>query len=280
MELSVFLMVVITLAAFFCEYTDSTLGMGYGTTMTPVLLLFGFKPLEIVPVILLSELITGFFAAFLHQREGNVLFWVKSLSPKFILIKLRELGWHESLKRGISADLKVVVVLILGSIVGAISGAFMNKILPKFWVQLYIGVLVMIMGVLILTFLKRKFLFSWFKLGFLGLLASFNKGFTGGGYGPIIASGQILSGVSAKNAVGITSFAEGVTSLFGVIIYAFFIKGVVSWHLAPFIIIGALLSVPLSVKSVKIIPTKNLKLLIGILTLILGSVTLFKLFSS
>ena len=39
----------IFLAALFCEYIDSALGMGYGTTLTPLLLLAGFDPLEIVP---------------------------------------------------------------------------------------------------------------------------------------------------------------------------------------------------------------------------------------
>ncbi|GAF92609.1 unnamed protein product, partial [marine sediment metagenome] len=34
---------VIFLAALFCEYIDSSLGMGYGTTLTPVLLLAGFE---------------------------------------------------------------------------------------------------------------------------------------------------------------------------------------------------------------------------------------------
>ncbi len=54
--------------AFFCELVDSTLGMGYGTTLTPVLLLMGYQPMQVVPAILLSELITGGFAAFAHHR--------------------------------------------------------------------------------------------------------------------------------------------------------------------------------------------------------------------
>ena len=31
----------IVTAAFLCEYVDSTLGMGYGTTLTPLLLILG-----------------------------------------------------------------------------------------------------------------------------------------------------------------------------------------------------------------------------------------------
>ena len=34
--------------ALFCEYIDSTLGMGYGTTLTPILMLMGEKKLKVV----------------------------------------------------------------------------------------------------------------------------------------------------------------------------------------------------------------------------------------
>ncbi len=47
----------IILFAFICEYVDSSLGMGYGTTLTPLLLIMGYNPLQIVPAVLLSELI-------------------------------------------------------------------------------------------------------------------------------------------------------------------------------------------------------------------------------
>lgn len=59
-------------AALACEYLDSSLGMGYGTTLTPLLLLLGFEPLAIVPAVLLSELVTGLAAGIMHHRDGNI----------------------------------------------------------------------------------------------------------------------------------------------------------------------------------------------------------------
>ncbi|MCM8800205.1 MAG: hypothetical protein NC900_05740 [Candidatus Omnitrophica bacterium] len=44
MELGWSLIIFIVLFAFLCEYLDSTLGMGYGTIMSPVLLILGFNP--------------------------------------------------------------------------------------------------------------------------------------------------------------------------------------------------------------------------------------------
>ena len=67
--LSMFTMMAIFLAALACEYMDSSLGMGYGTTLTPLLLLSGFEPLQIVPAVLISELMTGLTAGLLHQRD-------------------------------------------------------------------------------------------------------------------------------------------------------------------------------------------------------------------
>jgi len=48
-ELSLWVIITIIVFAFLCEYLDSTLGMGYGTTLTPVFLLMGFRPMEIIP---------------------------------------------------------------------------------------------------------------------------------------------------------------------------------------------------------------------------------------
>lgn len=55
-----------------CELMDSSLGMGYGTTLTPILLILGFEPLQLVPTILVSEFFSGFGAAFFHSEIGNV----------------------------------------------------------------------------------------------------------------------------------------------------------------------------------------------------------------
>jgi uncharacterized membrane protein YfcA len=109
-------------------------------------------------------------------------------------------------------------------------------------------------------------------------LAAFNKGLSGGGYGPIVTSGQILSGVKSKNAIGITSLAEGLTCLVGVITYLIFTDHTIEWNLAPSLVLGAILSVPIAAYTVKKFKGGQLRLVVGIATLILGLVTLGKLF--
>jgi len=273
-EPSLSIIIFIIFLAFFCEYIDSTLGMGYGTTLTPVLLVFGFAPLQIVPVVLLSELITGVLAAVFHHREGNVNLKPKIMNIFLIVSKLKTLGYREGYRRGIPPHLRIVILLALCSIIGTIFAVIVAVNIPGFWLKLYIGILVFAMGVIILICRNKTFRFSWRKITLLGLVASFNKGMSGGGYGPVVTSGQILSGVESKSAVGITSLAEGLTCLVGVIAYIFITKNPVDWTLAPYVVVGAAFSVPLSAKSVKIISDRKLTLGIAVLTLGLGAYTI------
>lgn len=244
--------IVIVILAFLCEFVDSTLGMGYGTALTPVLLLVGFGPLAIIPCVLLSELITGITAGLVHHKVGNVNF-----------------------RRG-SIHLKIALVLAACSIIGATLAVFIAINIPKLWLNIYIGLMVLGMGIIILLTLTKEFRFSWKKIIGLGSIAAFNKGMSGGGYGPVVTGGQILSGVKGNNAVGITSLAEGLTCIVGVIVFIASPESV-NWGLAPSLIIGAILSVPFSAFIVKKMPTTTLKIAIGLITLILGSITLIKL---
>jgi uncharacterized membrane protein YfcA len=246
--------ILIIVLAFLCEYIDSSLGMGYGTTLAPILLILGYNPLQVVPAILFSELISGLSAAFFHHKYKNSNFKLGAL------------------------DFKVAMVMAACSVLGVLIAVVIVLNLSSFYVKLYIGILVFAMGILMLLSLNRNFKFSWKKIVTLGLLASFNKGMSGGGYGPLITSGQILSGVQTKSAIGITSLAEGLTCLAGVLTYFLFTDHTVDWRLAPYLALGAVLSVPLAAYTVKKFKPNKLRLIVGIATLALGSLTLGKLF--
>ncbi len=274
--LSLWVVIAIIVMAFLCEYMDSTLGMGYGTTLTPVFLLMGFSPMQIVPAILLSELLSGLLAGFFHHREGNVNLKPKSADIFKIRNMLSPLGYIESFKKTVPLHLKIALLLAACSMVGTLVAVFTALSMPKFWLNLYIGWLVLCMGLVILVCFNRELKFSWLRIGILGLIASFNKGMSGGGYGPVVTGGQILSGMEGKSAVGITSLAEGLTCLVGVLAYTLISKNPLDWKLAPFIVIGAVLSVPLSAKSVKLVNEKKLKLAIALLTITLGTLTIIK----
>jgi len=49
--------IMVTLSSFVMEVVDAAMGMGYGTILTPVLLMVGFDPLQVVPAVLVSQLV-------------------------------------------------------------------------------------------------------------------------------------------------------------------------------------------------------------------------------
>lgn len=257
--------------AFLCELVDSTLGMGYGTTLTPVLLLMGYEPTKVVPAILLSELVTGGFAAFAHHRAGNAYFDFRNDREHDIVKKMGKLGY---LPR--SQDSRIAFILGLCSLVGA-AGAVVFAVNLKAYLTPLIGVIVLSMGVLILARHRSPGRFSWKKVTGLGITAAFNKGLSGGGYGPLVTSGQILSGVNGKSAIAITSMAESFTCLVGVLTYLI-LGTTVNWELAPPLVVGAVASVPLSAVLVKRMNTQKFTLVIGVATTALGLLTLYKAF--
>lgn len=264
--------VIIILMAFVAEYFDSTLGMGYGTSLTPILLIMGYEPMQVVPCILLSELFTGLTASIIHDRMGNVRLMPRNGDN----IKVSRFGFFKNIRFYIPRHLKISLLIGGCSILGTIVAVLIAVNLSQFLVKFYIGILISLMGLLILITSGMNFKFSWYKITGLSVLASFNKGISGGGYGPVVTSGQLLAGVNGKNAIGITSLAESLTCLVGLVLY--FSSGkMIDLKLAPYLVIGGLLSVPLSGITVKKMKTNNLKIIIGFVTLCLGGLTLYKI---
>ncbi len=238
--------------AFCCEFVDSSLGMGYGTTFTPLLLLMGFELKTVVPVILLSEFCTGMAAGGFHHALGNASF-----------------KWR-------SRDSKVAGVLGMAGVLGALVAVQFLLRVPRFWARLYFALMITAMGVLILARRNKKYGFSWSKIAGLGLISSFNKGMSGGGYGPLVVGGQVLSGCNAKNAVACTSIAESLVCF--VALVGFALAGVFpTAALAVPVVAGALLSAPCASAMTRHLDAKvDLKRLVGVFVLILGIVCLAK----
>ncbi|MDY6913028.1 MAG: sulfite exporter TauE/SafE family protein [Planctomycetota bacterium] len=265
----------VVLIAFIAEYVDSTLGMGYGTTLTPVLLLMGYEPMQVVPAILLSELLTGILAGLAHHKAGNVNFRPKLNNGGTVLQNFKSLGYIGTLRQAFPRHLKTALLIASCSILGTLAAVLLAVSINRFYIKLYIGIMVLLIGVVILLSRKKEHKFSWKRVTALGLVASFNKGMSGGGYGPVVTGGQILAGVDGKNAIGITSLAEGLTCIVGFGAY-FCTMSIRDWTLFPFLCVGAVLSVPLSAYTVKQINTRKLRVIIGIITVFLGAFTLSK----
>jgi len=261
--------------AFLAEYVDSTLGMGYGTTLTPILLLMGYDPFQVVPAVLFSELVTGLLAGAAHHSAGNANFALKSANPGGILQSFKKGAYVRTIRNTLPRHLKIVLLIASCSILGSLVAVLVAVNISKFWLKTYIGLMVLGVGVLTIATAKRKIRFSWPKIAGLSVLASFNKAMTGGGYGPIVCAGQLVCGVESRSAVAITSFAEGLTCAVAFSML-YLIRGITDWTLFPWLVVGATLSVPLSVYTVKRVNASKLRFAIGVFAALLGVFTLIK----
>lgn len=239
------------LGSLFCELIDSSLGMGYGTTLAPLLLLAGFDVRLVVPAVLLSECATGLLAALLHHRDRNIDF---ARDPR---------------------ARRVALLLLALTIAGAVLAMFVAHAVAGRTLTLIVGGIVLGVGVVIVLTRKRQLRFRPAHLVGIGAIAAFNKAISGGGYGPLVTASQVVSGLPAKHAVAITSLCEGLTCLVGLVI-ALALGQHMEWTLAAPLTLGALASVPIATLLVNRVPERAFRGIVGLITIVLGTLTLIR----
>jgi uncharacterized membrane protein YfcA len=237
--------------SFIAQFLNTALGEGFGTIVVPSFVLLGFDPIQIVPSLLFVQVFTGIISAIFHHRHGNVDFSIEGKS------------------------FKVALILTFFSIIGGGSAALLAVNVSQFLVKIYVGIIAFSMGILVLVFKEKRIRFSWLKINFMGFFASFNKGISGGGYGPIITSGQILSGLDSKSSISISSFTEAITCLVALLVYLLKVR-VIDFMPVLSLLFGSILAIPFAVRVVKRSNEKKHVVAIGVITVCLGLATLVK----
>jgi len=213
--------VMLMAIAFILECVDNALGGGFGTILSPFLILFGYDPKAVVPAILFSELVSGFWGGMWHTKYNNV-------------------------------NYRAVGATLVGSLTGTAAATIMiGRVLPDAMIKQLIALITVITGIVVIirsysliARTKTKKEISASKTILLGLVVGFNKAGSGGGYGPLSVSGYILLGLAPAVAVGTTTVAEGVACAFGLALYSQMIG--ITLPLAAPIAIGAFIADPIS----------------------------------
>ena len=253
------LILILALLSAFCEYVDNSIGMGYGTVMFPVLLVLGLPRQEIVPALLTAQMIAGICGGIAHHREGNV----NIRSDKNIHKALWILG----------------IPSFAGAVIAAVLGIKL-KDRGEFYLNMYIGIMIASIGLFLIcrNYIRKLQQVSrpgMARLVLLGLLASFNKGVSGGGYGPLMMGGQVFAGVCSKDAIVITNLCESFTCLVALVAYIL-LGGTLNIACTAALCAGSLLTVIPAAKTVKIMSGTKLKHAIGWMTFFLGLIILCK----
>jgi uncharacterized protein len=241
--------------AFTFELMDSSAGMGFGTALAPVLFILGYSPLEVTPVLLISESITGMVSGGVHHELKNASFSFRPLNDETKLMLI--MG-------GVGAVASVISIIL----------TYFAFSLPESYIEAYVSLLVLAMGLIGLIRARVVTTIEYKPRRLVGFaaLAGLNKGIGGGGYGPVVTLGQILSGVYEKSATAIASLAESIVSLVGVI--TFFVlstQGVgVNLVLLPSIFAGGFLASIGAPYLVRVVPNRVWRYVIPLYAFTIG----------
>jgi uncharacterized membrane protein YfcA len=144
---------------------------------------------------------------------------------------------------------------------------------------LYIGFMMVFVGAIVLF--KIRFDGGWHKLYAVSIIAGFNKAISGGGYGPLVTSGQLMSGGSVRSSVGVTQFSESTISILGFLLYFIFHNFVQIWltiQLAIIMVFSGMFSAPLGAIIARKLDEEIARKTVPILAITLGIITLFRIF--
>jgi uncharacterized membrane protein YfcA len=228
------------------------LGGGFGTLMAPFLLLLGYDPKVIVPAILFSETCSGFIGGGFHTYFKNV-------------------NWRSA------------IITLIGSMSAMIIATFLVGVfLPKMIVSIYISLIAVLLGTFVVIRSFRNFNFKTktnaFGTCILGFICGFNKGMSGGGYGPLSVSGYMALGLIPAVAIGTTTIVEGIACAAGFVVNLAFI-GIV-WSMALPMAMGSAIADPISAwvnnkAKIRLKPPFHGRI-IGIVMFTLGLVAILK----
>lgn len=240
-DVGVWKIIAVIALAFLFETMDSSAGMGFGTALSPLLLVLGFTPLQVVPGLLAAEAATGLAAGLMHNEFRNI-----------------ELSW-----RPLNQATKTVLVIAALGGLGAIGAEVLTYYaftLSETFVRTYVGVVVVVMAVIILTVSWRgkQMPYRPRRLLVFAAVAGVNKGIGAGGYGPVITLGGVLSGVFEKTSVALATISEGIASTLGTITFLVLVAlgTEVDWRLLPWLWAGALPAAVIAPYVVRVLPSR------------------------
>lgn len=236
---------------FLAQIADIVFGVGFGTIMTPTLLSFNYPFYEVIVTLLLLQGITGLSAGLFYYYHGLI-------------------NWRED------KHLKPTIIIACLGISGAVIGAFLLMSINLLVIEVIISLIVIISGLSFFIKIAKKKKRSLKQLLFFTIIGSITK-IMSGVYGPIITSGQVLSGYDPKKSVARTAFTEGLISLTGFAVLVF--RAPVNWLLFTPLLIIMLITTLLSTYIVKISNQKYLRSGIGFFIIITGLILLVKTLS-
>ena len=250
----------VVLIAMLFEFMDASAGMGFGTALTPLLLVLGFDPLQIVPAVMIQQGVAGLVGAFLHREFGNVEWKFKPMSET---VKL----W--------------IIIGVTGSlaVLFSITAIYAVFKVAKVWIQLYVAILLVGMGVVSLLQARKDRPYRPRRMFGFAALAGFNKGVGGGGYGPVTTVGGLMSGVPVKSMLAVTAICEGTVSTVAILVWALMLTGgvTIDYVLLPSLMLATMFSAVAAPYVTRVLPEKLWKVVVPAYCVVVAAICLWQI---
>ena len=233
------------------EIVAGSMGMGYGVICATILLMMNVDPRAISGSIHASETITSAAGSISHFKLKNM-------------------------------DKELIKRLLVPAIIGTIFGALLLLYLGdegSRWAKFtkpFIAIYTIILGVKILyNGFRGKVTNKEVKIVPLGLFAGFVDAFTGGGWGPLVTSAFIKNGHTPRYVIGVSTFTNFAITVVSTLIFIT-VPEAINWRIALGLIIGGVLTAPVSASVTSKLHTRKIFFIIGALIILMGLATIYK----
>lgn len=233
-----------TLAGFFAEMVDGTLGMGYGVSATTLLMSMGLPPAVASASVHTAEVFTTGMSAASHYRFGNVV-------------------WP------------IVKRLLIPGAIGAVIGAYILTSLPGDTIKPFVAAYLVIMGlVIIIKGIRRQVdREAHHHLEALGFAGGFFDAIGGGGWGPIVTGTLLARGNRPRTSIGSVNFSEFFITVASAVTFLLTI-GITNWIPVAGLALGGAVAAPISAIVCKRVPPRPMMIAVGILVILLSARTI------
>ena len=238
MDLSIITYIIV---GFFTQIVDGALGMAYGVISTAFLLSSGVLPTAAIVGAHAAEILTSGVSGCLHLRLGNV-------------------------------DKRMFRALLVPGVIGGVFGAYILTAVPGEKIRPFVGIYLLIIGVITIQRALRNVSETEVrtKLLPLGAIGGFFDAIGGGGWGPIVTSTLVARGHKPRFVIGSANLAEFFVTFCEAAIFFASIR-LMDWQIIVGLTIGGILAAPLAAYICKSLPSRTLMILIGVLTISLGT---------
>lgn len=232
---------VFILVGFGAQLIDGTLGMAYGVSCNSFLLTFGISPAIASASVHLAEVFTTLVSGVSHWRLKNV-------------------------------DKKMFFRLMIPGVIGGAIGAYILSNFDGNIIKPYIYVYLIAMGVVIIVkiFKQPKPKDIGKAIYPLGLVGGISDAVGGGGWGPVVTSTLIATGVEPRYTIGTVNASEFFVTVAESIMFITFLGLGENFYYIAGLILGGIIAAPFGAVLCRKIPIKPLMAIVGALVIFLN----------